>query len=168
MTTIICYLWAISNNLSCCFLWLGAISLIASIAYLACNLVERYEGSPEEESIKKLQVIFAPGARIITAIIFFILSAMTPPKDDIAMVYIAPKIIDSKVIQKDFPEIFELGTKILKNRLEQVSGNKVTENVEKKVDELLGNQSKPEKPKQETTAKIPPVIENKINSEVKK
>lgn len=129
MTTIICYLWAISSAISICLLWMGLICLIVSIIHICCNISDRNDRNRDEEEILPLKKIVSPGKKIIFAFIFFIMSSLIPNKEDIALIYVAPKIVNSEVIRKDFPEIFELGTKILRNKLKEVSKEEVKESL---------------------------------------
>jgi hypothetical protein len=46
------------------------------------------------------------------------LSIIIPTEKEIAIMYALPKIINSNVIQKDMPELYDLGLKYLKEELQ--------------------------------------------------
>ena len=51
------------------------------------------------------------------AMVLWVLFALTPSSKTIAMMVVIPKIVDSKVVQQDLPEIYDLALKALKEQL---------------------------------------------------
>lgn len=55
-------------------------------------------------------------------LIFGALSTFTPNSKEFAMMYVLPKVINSQCIQKDFPELYDLAMKAIKEKLEKTLG----------------------------------------------
>lgn len=87
----------------------GALSVLA--IFMLC-LVSYLETSNPLELCKG----FRKAACIIGATCL-ILHTLTPSSKNLALIYVLPRIADSKVIQKDLPELYDIAISSLKNKL---------------------------------------------------
>lgn len=51
-------------------------------------------------------------------------NVITPTKNDIAIMYVVPKIANSEVVSKDCPELAKLGIEVLKKQMNSMLENK--------------------------------------------
>lgn len=99
MTHLAIYLWTMVDKL-----------VVISMVGMAATLFGTMVCITEDQSAYAVR--FAKGL-----IGFVIAFALIPSKSDLALIYVVPKLAESKVIQQDVPEIYDLAIKALKETL---------------------------------------------------
>lgn len=117
LSPFIIYLWGIADNLQTLFCILGIIFGIAALFTLLFANIER--GGFATPEGKRLVRPFA-----ITACLAFVCAAcaaLTPSSKTLAIMVVAPAIVNSKPIQQDLPEVYSLAVDALKQSLKDVA-----------------------------------------------
>lgn len=112
----IIYLWGIADNASASLRGLGIGLLFASS--LGSIGVALFSAAPSDilpETAVKCWIWIRRS--LIAGLIFLITSALMPSSKTIAVMVVAPAIINSEPIQKDLPEIYQLAKDALKSTL---------------------------------------------------
>jgi Na+/melibiose symporter-like transporter len=118
------YLWQQADSLISLFQAASVISALASIALIIavfavadCSKYSPKEEKDAAESTSKS--IFFKG--VIPSISLFVLSLtlsfLTPSTKTVAVMYAVPAIVNSKPVQQDLPELYQMGVEVLKAQL---------------------------------------------------
>ena len=110
------YLWTRLDSI-CVVLSLGAIFL--GIALIVCGLLWSFNKIDDygDDDSKKLGRGFK--RCLVWFLIFLFPALLVPSSKEFAMMYVLPKIADSKVIQKDLPELYDMAIGELKDMIKQ-------------------------------------------------
>lgn len=109
MNTFYVYLWTIVDHAREVMGVVSGFSAVGIFLVCLCSFLEK--GDPFE-----LCKGFRKAACIIGATCL-ILYTLTPSSKNLALIYVLPRIADSKVIQKDLPELYDIAISSLKNKL---------------------------------------------------
>lgn len=109
MNTFYVYLWTIADNVREMVFGVGIGCIFAALIACFFSLLE--VGYPFEiyKGIRKV-------ACIVGAIVL-IVYPFIPSSKNLALIYVLPRIADSKVIQKDLPELYDMAVVGLKSKL---------------------------------------------------
>ena len=109
------YLWQLADNISCLFSVTGFLLLFvsAAIAIIGGCLRAEYleEGQIAGRRLHKFLFLTIP-----LGFISMIISVAIPSSKTIAMMYVIPKIAESKAIQQDLPDLYEEAISALKDQ----------------------------------------------------
>ena len=103
----IIYLWGLADEIKCLF----GISAFLSITVTIVYCIWKGMGDGEIRNLKFLKNL------IIISFVLGLSSAFIPSSKTIAIMVVAPAIINSKPIQKDLPELYSVAIEALKNSL---------------------------------------------------
>ena len=106
MTPFNIYLWQMADHFSGVLFGLSLILLLASVFLLAI-------GISEDVKICRNIGIASSCILIISSISF----ALMPSSKTIAMMYVLPRIAESKAVQTDLPELYEAAMAALKDQI---------------------------------------------------
>ena len=113
MTPLNIYLWqqADSFDLSLCMLALGCC--LTGLVFTAFSIVA--EGDFEKSTLDRCRKI---GLRAVAVFaVAATLATLLPSSKTIALMYVLPEIANSKVMQQDVPELYDMAVKALKDQL---------------------------------------------------
>lgn len=102
----IIYLWGISDDVKAALGIAAAIFLIITFAFALIAFIEEIDGAV------KAAVVTG-----VTAFLFGYFSALIPSSKTIAVMIVAPAIINSDPIQKDLPELYKAAKDALMSTL---------------------------------------------------
>jgi len=92
------------------------ILMTTTVVFGILSLCARSSDADASEETKKSLLSWTKRMGVFTTIVGIIFT-LTPTSKTIAMMVIIPKIVDSKVVQQDLPEIYDLALKALKEQL---------------------------------------------------
>lgn len=102
------YLWQLADQVSIPLFILTLLSLLMGVI---CTVVWKVE---KEEKCKW------PGITGLMLFLFFMcLKTLIPSSNTIAMMVVIPQIAESKMVQKDLPELYNAAVEALKNNLKK-------------------------------------------------
>lgn len=117
------YLWQQADSIiSACsggyVFTLGFICVVSGLAYLTVNLYIHDTGC-KDEFLKHLKSIFLPLFVVTASLVSLagIGSVFIPSSKTIAVMYAVPAIVNSPAVQKDLPELYQMGVSSLKEQL---------------------------------------------------
>lgn len=106
------YLWGQLDNIVALCMALTVVSAIACGAMIMAGVVE---SDFDVEAAKKWRT---RGVKALPlAILFGLLAAATPSSNTYAMMVVIPAIANSKAVQRDIPELYDIAIEALKARL---------------------------------------------------
>lgn len=106
MSAWLVYLWTRLDDINFLFFM---FSIILSFCVGITGLVGYTDEN--EECKKSFKKLFFP------TILIVLLAVMIPTKKDVTIIYVAPKLMNSKIITEDCPELAKLGIEALKQQL---------------------------------------------------
>ena len=107
------YLWQLVDNLRDALIPLLIAGTISSIASTIAYVANAADGN------NKLADICKPWMRmtIPITVAIFMFRTLIPTSNTIAMMYVVPRIADSKVVQQDLPDIYNAAVDALKRAI---------------------------------------------------
>lgn len=112
MISFLIYLWGVSGVLH---LLLAATLLMSSVVVGILSIGILVEND-KPTSAQRLKALLKIPARVLIASI--VLTIFIPSQKTIAMMYVVPKVVDSKVVQEDMSDLYNIGVNVLKKKLE--------------------------------------------------
>lgn len=113
MNTWILYLYGQVDTVRVVLALLAGAALVTAVTYTCCAADERNS---------ELKAILSRHKRgwfsVMTALAA--VSALLPGSKTIAMMVVVPALVESKAIQQDLPELYELGVSALKSQLKSL------------------------------------------------
>ena len=106
------YLWGILDKIRITLLTFG---ILATLFFFTSMLVILLSSQCEKETVEKLTKCNKVGLPISVIIIF--VAILVPTSNNFAMMFVIPKVVESEVIKKDIPELWEAAVSSLKEKL---------------------------------------------------
>ena len=124
MTTLMIYLWTMADKVVFLSLLTAIIGL--TIYVIFWFVVEFWndvttEGKKEEKKRFETVVNKMP---VKTLLFLLAIGIFVPSKKDLAIIYVVPKIIESKIVKEDLPELYSKGVEALKRELDNIGVKK--------------------------------------------
>jgi hypothetical protein len=130
------YLWGIIDTVGGTLQFVGAVHVAYAIVIFTIYGVKSSTASDKEKDEKRYPSIYegaaleaaqiresvknfpkAGNGKLVVGLVFIGLSAFVPSSKTIAIMVIAPAIVNSKPIQQDLPELYEAAKKALMDNL---------------------------------------------------
>lgn len=127
LTPTLIYLWGIADDASNAFGLLAGLAGIASLFTFVIGLVEgeqrKYNTEEENAAAAVIRTNLWKYTRRLVGLFVFSLVAtvLLPSSKTIAIMAVAPAIVNSEPLQKDVPELYKLGLDALKQKLSEVA-----------------------------------------------
>lgn len=115
MTPLNIYLWQQADTFGNSLCMLASVCGLLGAMITAFSVVAWAEGFFEKVMLDACRKI---GIRaVITCVITATLATLLPSSKTIALMYVLPEIANSKVMQQDVPELYDMAVKALKDQL---------------------------------------------------
>jgi len=113
MNWFVIYLWTRLDTIQALLCMGTVITGVTWAICLLCWIMASVDG--QESDVKKIKPFTK---RVLLWLVVFVIPfSLTPSSKDFAMIYAIPKIIDSKAIKQDLPEIYDMAIKQLKKKI---------------------------------------------------
>lgn len=116
MNSLLIYLWL---KLDAVIILLVVISGTLLLFYPLLTFLISLEVYDEKEFYKK----WFKKKVIIIGIISLLFAVFLPSSKQVAIIYVAPKVVNSKVVKEDIPEIYNYGMEALKEQMKTLINN---------------------------------------------
>jgi len=106
MISLLIYLVSIVGNLN---IVIGVVALLYPIFLFFFGFILLLDNTDIKDIPGKMKKFLFP--KLYIGLI--LLAVFIPSKRDMALMYVVPKVVDSQVIQKDFPDLYNIGMRAL-------------------------------------------------------
>lgn len=111
----IIYLWGIADGIINLSIPLAMISGCCALLLTIFIIIEEYENNPDTEPRRTLERTL--NYLIATLVAASLVAMLTPSSKTIAIMVVAPAIVNSKPVQEDMPELYTIAIEAMKERL---------------------------------------------------
>lgn len=126
MISLLIYFYGIADKISSSLqflIWVFGIVSILGALITSCNPAAKFSDNYDEEEgkIEKGKFLKFFKRLYIFHVIFFVFYIAVPSSKTIACMYVIPEITNSKAIQKDLPEIYDMAISALKENIKEAT-----------------------------------------------
>lgn len=116
MIAILIYLASVAENIQIPMIVFAILALCISAVCFVLHFNPHDYGSGFEKETLSLFKTYYP--RFLKwGMIMLIVGCLLPDKKTVALMYVVPKLVNSSLVQKDMPDLYELGVKALKEQI---------------------------------------------------